>query len=1036
MPEDGKFVTAVEFLENAKPRTTKIGELFDLHEAKKANSTKILDFWNQVEKKAKADKAAKEAQEAKARAEAEKEARAQQKAGRALFEEDDLPMNFGDLSDDEEEMEAETEQKSLYREIRDALYKDNKYDDLSTLSKRLADIRVMGQIVRGSYVEAKREAREWFNNTKFGKAVAEKKKSLAKAGSKCMDHVAGFCKGVKDIAGTGVDMTKRGLQAGYQFTADKAKAAKDWFVNTAAVQAASRKMQQYGAKASAAGKSMAHGFRKFFGIRELTEEEKKQRAEAKRRKAEAKAAAKKVEKEAKEKLKAKKKADKEFQKKLKALRKAMKAEDPTKVEKMADVLKDAALEGEVALGERFDKLMKAIDLSVQSQVQKDDIDEIIRRRADKSYDARMKKFKKLLHSDPEIKKKLKYRLDSDRWKEEFEAAKKRAEEEKKKKNGGKEEEEEEKSELAKKTEEISNKMKKKAAELEQLKKGRIGNAADYVTDIQNLQTAITNLKKELKKKKEEEEAKQKGQEKTEEKTAEKKAEDAPEVNAAPPTEKKSLLQREVDEAKKIASVANKGINTGLAIQKNVGAIVQDVQKLIDGEGSEAEVAEATKKTTDTLKQAGSFFGWDPSKKTTYVDKGADTLALFGKTREDLTDRMQKIKDGTATAEDYLAFENGITALSQNCLSYAKIDTSYINSFNKALKGMVEINKGKKVTENLLNVGQQLLTTANTIEKQITGGKGSLGTPITVLGSMEKIAGNLESLVQKTEQNQRLNDMSPEEMGKNVSAEDANLIRNGRDDIVGRNDISRYQLLGGAVKKAADTTASLVGGTIGTLYMKAAQPAFDALNKYMTEAMQKSLDEALVQKDVWKEEDYYKIDRDMNSMRNDEIIRLLRRETGSINGKHLADKIRFDLGMRLITNADKDNGFEALAKNAFGRKATDEEIMQLVGFKDFKDAENRVYKASENDDKLKETYENKAKDVMSKPSKADKQQAKKDKLHKNTMKKFDNILDADETYALTEEDEKKRVPLFMDDNKKNMVSFKKNSTSKKPKSKGL
>lgn len=269
----------------------------------------------------------------------------------------------------------------------------------------------------------------------------------------------------------------------------------------------------------------------------------------------------------------------------------------------------------------------------------------------------------------------------------------------------------------------------------------------------------------------------------------------------------------------VANTAYNNARTGLVIQDNVLTVADDVKKLLKGEGSEKEAAEAVKKSTDTLKKAGSFFGWDPSSGTAYVDKGADTLALFGKTRQDLTKRMQKIQEGKATAEDYLAFETGITTLAQNCLSYAKIDTPYITSFNKALTGMVEISKGKKVSENILSVGQQLLTTANEIEKKITGGAGSLGTPINILGSMSKIAGNMESFIQKSEQNERLMSMSNEEMGKNLTKEEAGIVSNGRDDIVGRNDISRYQLLGGAVKKAAETTVGLVSGTIGTLYFR-------------------------------------------------------------------------------------------------------------------------------------------------------------------------------------------------------------------------
>lgn len=464
-------------------------------------------------------------------------------------------------------------------------------------------------------------------------------------------------------------------------------------------------------------------------------------------------------------------------------------------------------------------------------------------------------------------------------------------------------------------------------------------------------------------------------------------------------------------------------------------VAEDVEKLLKGEGSEKEAAEAIKKSTDTLKKAGSFFGWDPSSGTAYVDKGADTLALFGKTRQDLTKRMEKIKEGKATAEDYLAFETGITTLAQNCLSYAKIDTPYITSFNKALTGMVEISKGKKVTENILNVGQQLLTTANEIEKKITGTAGSLGTPITVLGSMSKIAGNMESFIQKSEQNERLMGMSPEEMGKNLTKEEAALVSNGRDDIVGRNDISRYQLLGGAVKKAAETTVGLVSGTIGTLYFKAAQPAFDALNKFMTEALEKSLSKSLIRKDIWGTEDNYRIEREMGGMRNDEIMRILRRETGSVGRQHLADKIRFDLGMRLMTNENKDNGFEALVKNAFGRKATDEEILQLVGFKDFSDVENRVYKAVEKDDKLRTNYQKPAKDVLAPTAKEKKKAAEEKKKDKALYDALDDLLDPEESNALFAENEKssrKKVKLS-DESSKNMVSFKNSAPQKTHKS---
>ncbi len=1100
MPEGDKFVTAGAFLENAKPRSMKMSEFFNLQEKKKANSTKIQDFWDQVvEKKAKADKAAKEAQEAleaKAKAEAEKEARAQQKSGRALSEEDDIPMTFGDPSDEVEEEAPEAEKKSLYREVRDVLYKEGEYEGMNALARRLADIRVMAQIVRAGYVEGKREARDWFYHTKFGQAVKDKSETLKKFGSTCLDYAAAGYKGMKNLVSTGAEKTKKGLKAAYQFVAERAKVAKERFVNTPEVQWASRKMRQYDEMVSAAGKSMARSFRKLFGIRELTEEEKKQRAEEKRKKAEEKEAKKnqektekeakkKEEKSAKEKLKAEKKAEKEFQKKLKALKKAMEAEkDPSKLEKMAADFKEATVNGLASLGDRYDELMKTIDLSVQSQVQKDDIDEIIRRRADKSYDKRMKEFKRWLHEDPDKDKKLKYRLNSDQWKEEFEAAKKRAEEEKKKKqNGGKAaedkkeevkkeevkkeetkaegEKETEKKEPEKKEEKqlgiiesidnLAGKISTTKKKLDKIKKGQIGSGADLVKDLQNFKTAFSNLQTELKKKKEEEEQKKaEAEAKTEEKT-EAQAENTTESTESTEkteektetkTEEKSKLQQIKEKTKEIADntvkavgTAYTDIKTGIAIQENVGTIVDDVQKLVSGQGSEKEAAEAIKKSTDTLKKAGSFFGWDPSKGTAYVDKGADTLALFGKTRQDLTDRMKKIKEGKASAEDYLAFETGLSTLAQNCLSYANIDTPYINSFNKALTGMVKISKGEKVTENILNVGQQLLSTANAIEKQITG-TGSLGTPIAILGSMEKIAGNMESLVEKTEQNQRLKGMSGEEIGKGVTKEEAGLISNVRDDIVGRNDISRYQLLGGAVKNAAETTAAVVGGTIGTLYMKAAQPAFDALNRFMTEAMTKSLNKALIRKDIWGTEDNYRIDREMKGMRNDEIMRILRRETGSINGQHLADKIRFDLGMRLMTNADKNNGFEALVQNAFGRKATDEEIMQLVGFKDFKDAENRVYKAVENDNKLKSDFTKKGKDVLAKPSKAEKEQAKKDKAYQNILDELNNILDTDESPALLAEDEKKKIPLFPEDNKKNKTSFKDTHASKKHKEKGL
>lgn len=455
MPEDdNKFVTAATFLKNAKPSSmTKIGDLFDYNEAKKivekkAKDTSMNAFFDQVEKKAKADKAAREARE-KAEQEAqaakeqrEREAREAEERDRGwqLTDDDGQPMPFtGNLVDDPEEKAPEKPQKSLYREVRDVLYDADKYASMSTAEKRLADIRVLGQIVRARYVERKREAREWFNHTKFGQAVARKSEQLAKWSSARMDAVVKHYLNLKTYIGDGVDATRRGLNAAYQYTATKAKAAKDWFVNTAAVQLASRKLRKFGERSAEMGRGFAHGFRKLFGIRELTAEEKKARTEEKQKKAEAKEAKKKQEQDAKEKLKADKKAEKEFQKKLKAFKKAIKAETNRSVAaEMEEALKDATVNGLASLGDRYDKLMRAIDLSVQSKVQKDDIDEIMRRRMDKGYDERMRKFRRELYSNPDIAKKLKHRLDSNKWRTEFEAAKKRAEEEKKKKqNGGK-----------------------------------------------------------------------------------------------------------------------------------------------------------------------------------------------------------------------------------------------------------------------------------------------------------------------------------------------------------------------------------------------------------------------------------------------------------------------------------------------------------------------------------------------------------------------------------------------------------------------
>ncbi len=1066
MPEDDKFVKAATFLENAKPGSTlKMSDFFAASEAKKEaekkdaekkeKSSSMSVFFEQAGKRAAALKAAKEQEEREAQAAKEQEERKAQEdedrdMGWPVMDDDGEPMPFtGNLGDLEEK--ASRPQKSLYREVRDVLYDAGKYASMNAAEKRLADIRVLAQIVRARYVERKREAREWFNHTKFGQAVARKSEQFAKWSSARMDAVARHYQNLKTYIGDGVDATRRGLNAAYQYTATKAKAAKDWFVNTAAVQTASRKMRKFGARSAEVGRSVAHSFRKLFGIRELTEEEKKARTEEKQKKAEEKEAKKKQEKDAKEKLKAEKKAEKEFQQKLKAFKKAIKAEKNRSVAaEMEEALKEATVNGLSSLGDRYDKLMKAIDLSVQSKVQKDDIDEIIRRRMDKGYDERMRKFKHELHNNPDIAKKLKHRLDSNKWRTEFEAAKKRAEEEKKKKqNGGKlpEEEEEKKISVLDTMNALGKKGETGLKELNAVKKGQIGNAADYVKALQNFETAFANLQAELKKKREEEEkkkaeaeAKEKGETKTEAKTEEKteaKTETAAE-NTEKKEESKSALQEVAEKTKEIANAtvnvaknAYSNVKTGVSLAENVETVVGDVQKLISGQGSEKEAAEAVKKSTAALKQAGSFFGWDPSKSTASVDKGADTLALLGKTREDLTKRMEKIKNGTAEAEDYVAFETNLTTLAQNCLSYAKIDTPYITSFNKALTGMVEISKGKKLPENILNVGQQLLSTANAIEKQIAGA-GSLGTPITVLDSMEKIAGNMEEFARRTKQNQNLKAMSNEEMGKNLSAEDANMVRNGRDDIVGRNEMNRYQLLGGAVKKAAETTVSLVGGTIGTLYVKAAQPAFDALHKFMTEAMQKSLDEALIQKDLYKEKEFYWVDKELGGMRNDEIMRLLRRETGSINGQHLADKIRLDLGMRLMNNEGKDNGFEALVQNAFGRKATDEEILQLVGFKDFDDADKRVYKAAEKDNQLRTDYEKKGKDVLAQPSKEAKEQARKDKLHKNTLDRLNDALDSKGSNALTEEDEppKRKMISFQDDSKKNVVGFTNPNASKK------
>ena len=1055
MPEDDKFVKAATFLKNAKPGSTlKMSDFFAASEAKKeaekkeaekkAQSSSMSVFFEQAGKRAAALKAAKEQEEREAQAAGERD------MGWPVMDDDGEPMPFtGNLGDLEEKTPTRP-QKSLYREVRDVLYTDGKYESMSAVEKRLADIRVLGQIVRARYVERKREAREWFNHTKFGQAVARKSEQFAKWSSARMDAAVKNYLNLKTYIGDGVDATRRGLKAGYQFTATKAKAAKDWFVNTAAVQTASRKMRKFGARSAEVGRSVAHGFRKLFGIRELTEEEKKARIEEKQKASAEKEAKKKQEKDAKEKLKAEKKAEKEFQQKLKAFKKAIKAEKNRSVAaEMEEALKEATVNGLSSLGDRYDKLMKAIDLSVQSKVQKDDIDEIIRRRMDKGYDERMRKFKRELYNNPDIAKKLKHRLDSNKWRTEFEAAKKRAEEEKKKKqNGGKlPEEEEKKISVLDTFNALGQKGEAGAKALAAVKKGQIGNAADYVKALQNFETAFANLQTELKKKREEEEkkkaeaeAKEKGEEKTEAKTEEKteaKTETAAE-NTEKKEESKSALQEVAEKTKEIANatvnVAKAAFNnakTGVSLADNVGSVVDNVQKLVTGQGNEQNAAEAVKKSTAALKQAGSFFGWDPSKSTASVDKGADTLALLGKTREELTKRMEKIKNGTAEAEDYVAFETNLTTLAQNCLSYAKIDTPYITSFNKALTGMVEISKGKKLPENILNVGQQLLSTANAIEKQIAGA-GSLGTPITVLDSMEKIAGNMEELARKTKQNQNLMAMTEDEMGKNLPAEDANMVRNGRDDIVGRNEMNRYQLLGGAVKKAAETTVSLVGGTIGTLYVKAAQPAFDALHKYMTEAMQKSLDEALIQKDLYKEKEFYWVDKELGGMRNDEIMRLLRRETGSINGQHLADKIRLDLGMRLMNNEGKDNGFEALVQNAFGRKATDEEILQLVGFKDFDDADKRVYKAAEKDNQLRTDYEKKGKDVLAQPSKEAKEQARKDKLHKNTLDRLNDALDSKGSNALTEEDEppKRKMFSFQDDSKKNVVGFTNPNASKK------
>ncbi len=1043
MPKDGNQVTAAAFLKNAKPNSlNKMEDFFAAADAaKKTKDASMKTFFAQVEEKAKADKAAQEA----------------------------------------------AAQKTLIQEVRGVLYTDKEYADMSALGRRWADIRTLAQIVRAGYVEGKREARYWFNHTPFGQAVSEKSKKLGQYGSACMDGIAKFYKNVKVYAGDGVDLVWRGMKAGYHYTAEKTKAAKDWFVNTAVVQAASRKLRKLGNRTAEAGKSMAHGFRKLFGIRELTEEEKQARAEEKRKKAEEKQKkAEEKQKEAekkegkkeseKQKLKEEKQKKKELEKKLKAFKKAIKSQkDPSVAEEMLKALQEATVDGLQSLGDRYDKMMKAIDLTVKSQVQKDDIDEIIRRRADKSYDARMKDFKEQLHNDARMAKKLKYRLNSSLWREEFEAAKKRAEEAKKKKqNGGKEEKKEEKKETKEgekkeaeknvpETKEENrpgiidsiNSLAEKAAaskkDLDNLKQGRIGNAADYVKAVQDFEEAYANLKAELKKRREEEEKKKaeaegKTEEKTEEKAAENAAAEDPAKDTAESTEKteeKSGLQKATEKAKEIVNdtvnfskAAIGSIKTGIAIQENVGTIVGDVQKLVSGQGNEQQVSEAVKKSTEALKQAGSFFGWDPSGGTVYVDKGADTLALLGKTREDLTKRMEKIKNGTAGAEDYVAFETNLTTLAQNCLNYAKIDTPYINSFNKALTGMVEISKGKKVTENVLNVGQQILNTANAIEKQITGA-GSLGTPIAVLGSLEKIAGNMEDLVKKTEQNQNLMSLSEEDMGKNLTKEDMELVRNGRDDIVGRNDISRYQLMGGAVKKAAETAVTLVGGTIGTLYVKAAQPAFDALHKFMNDAMMKSLDRSLIRKDFWGTEDNYRIDREMGHMRNDEIMRILRRETGSINGQHLADKIRFDLGMRLMTNADKDNGFEALAQKAFGRKATDEEIMQLVGFKDFGDAEKRVYKAAEQDAaEQTKNAQKPGKNVLAPNAKERKKAAEDKKKEKAVYDAMDALLDPKEDNALFAEDEKpsrKKISLSDESSNKNMVSFKNAAPQKKHKS---
>ena len=208
MPEDDKFVKAATFLKNAKPGSTlKMSDFFAAIEAKKeaekkAQSSSMSVFFEQAGKRAAALKAAKEQEEREAQAAGERD------MGWPVMDDDGEPMPFtGNLGDLEEKTPTRP-QKSLYREVRDVLYDDSKYASMSAVEKRLADIRVLGQIVRARYVERKREAREWFNHTKFGQAVARKSEQFAKWSSARMDAVVKNYLNLKTYIGDGVDATR------------------------------------------------------------------------------------------------------------------------------------------------------------------------------------------------------------------------------------------------------------------------------------------------------------------------------------------------------------------------------------------------------------------------------------------------------------------------------------------------------------------------------------------------------------------------------------------------------------------------------------------------------------------------------------------------------------------------------------------------------------------------------------------------------------------------------------------------------------